>query len=66
MTQEVDRFDEIDTALETLTKEVRATNQKVEKWDGRLWGLTIGLIGSAWVAIIAAAVAVIVRTFAGK
>ena len=29
-----------------LTSDLEASNTRFEKWDGRLWGLTLGLIGT--------------------
>jgi hypothetical protein len=50
---------------ERLTNDVEASNTRFEKWDGRLWGLTLGLIGTAWTAIFAASAVVITRILAG-
>jgi hypothetical protein len=48
-----------------LSRDVEASNTRFEKWDGRLWGLTLGLIGTAWTAIFAASAVVITRILAG-
>ncbi|PZD70175.1 hypothetical protein C1752_17190 [Acaryochloris thomasi RCC1774] len=59
------RFDAIDNRLTTIDVDIKATNAKVEKWDGRLWGLTLALIGTAWAGIIGASVVVITRSLSG-
>ena len=51
---------------ERMTQDVEASNARFEKWDGRLWGLTLGLIGTAWTAIFAASAVVITRILAGQ
>jgi hypothetical protein len=48
-----------------LSTDVEASNARFEKWDGRLWGLTLGLIGTAWTAIFAASAVVITRLLSG-
>ncbi|MBW4482453.1 MAG: hypothetical protein KME14_07915 [Tildeniella torsiva UHER 1998/13D] len=52
--------------VEQLTSDVEASNARFEKWDGRLWGLTLGLIGTAWTAIFAASAVVITRILSGQ
>ena len=52
--------------VERLSGDVEASNARFEKWDGRLWGLTLGLIGTAWTAIFAASAVVITRTLSGQ
>jgi hypothetical protein len=52
--------------LDMLTADIEASNARVEKWDGRLWGLAIGLIGTAWAAIFAASAVVITRILSGQ
>jgi len=49
-----------------LTSDLEASNTRFEKWDGRLWGLTLGLIGTAWTAIFAASAVVITRLLSGQ
>jgi hypothetical protein len=49
-----------------LSTDVEASNARFEKWDGRLWGLTLGLIGTAWTAIFAASAVVITRLLSGQ
>jgi hypothetical protein len=65
----LDRLQQSDERLtsdvERLTKDVEASNARFEKWDGRLWGLTLGLIGTAWTAIFAASAVVITRILSG-
>lgn len=51
--------------VEQLTNDVETSNARFEKWDGRLWGLTLGLIGTAWTAIFAASAVVITRILSG-
>jgi ABC-type multidrug transport system fused ATPase/permease subunit len=58
------KFEQFEAKVEQIESDIRQTNTKVEKWDGRLWALTLGLVGSAWAAIIAAAVVVVVRSIA--
>ncbi len=53
-------------AAEQLSTDVEASNARFEKWDGRLWGLTLGLIGTAWTAIFAASAVVITRLLANQ
>jgi ABC-type transporter Mla subunit MlaD len=55
----------LSTDVEQLSTDVEAGNSRFEKWDGRLWGLTLGLIGTAWTAIFAASAVVITRLLAG-
>lgn len=54
------------SGVERLTSDVEASNARFEKWDGRLWGLTLGLIGTAWKAIFAASAVVITRILSGQ
>ncbi len=67
-----DRLDRIESTLETvletiqkLDADLRSTNEQVKKWDGRLWGLTLALISTAWVGIIGSTAVVITRSLAG-
>lgn len=60
------RFDAVDDRLETIDTEIKATNAKVEKWDSRLWGLTLALIGTAWAGILGATAVVITRSLTGN
>jgi ABC-type transporter Mla subunit MlaD len=57
--------EQLSTDVEQLSTDVEAGNSRFEKWDGRLWGLTLGLIGTAWTAIFAASAVVITRILAG-
>ena len=57
---------QLKTEVELVQQTQTETNTRVEIWDGRLWALTLGLIGTAWTAIIAAAVVVIVRSLTGQ
>ena len=50
--------------VERLASDVAVSNTQFTKWDGRLWGLTLGLMGTAWTAIFAASAVVITRTLA--
>jgi hypothetical protein len=52
--------------VQRISGGVEASNARFEKWDGRLWGLTLGLIGTAWTAIFAASAVVITRTLYGQ
>jgi hypothetical protein len=63
LTQDVEQLSE---DVEQLSEDVEASNTRFEKWDGRLWGLTLGLISTAWTAIFAAAAVVITRTLSGQ
>ena len=49
--EQLDRLQQSDERLnqdiERLSTDVEASNARFEKWDGRLWGLTLGLIGTA-------------------
>lgn len=51
--------------LDKIDHDIQATNAKVEKWDGRLWGLTLALISTAWAGIIGASAVVITRSLSG-
>ncbi len=53
------------TDYQRVATDVEASNARFEKWDGRLWGLTLGLIGTAWTAIFAASAVVITRILSG-
>ncbi len=66
LTQDVERLARLSQDVERLSSEVEASNTRFEKWDGRLWGLTLGLISTAWTAIFAAAAVVITRTLSGQ
>ncbi|MFQ4139121.1 hypothetical protein PGN35_022690 [Nodosilinea sp. PGN35] len=61
----ISKLDDLSSDVERLTKDVEAKNTQFEKWDGRLWGLTLGLIGTAWTAIFAASAVVITRILSG-
>ncbi|KAI9129628.1 hypothetical protein [Acaryochloris sp. CCMEE 5410] len=70
---EPDRLDRIESTLETvletiqkLDADLRSTNEQVKKWDGRLWGLTLALISTAWAGIIGATAVVITRSLTGS
>ncbi|PSR18066.1 hypothetical protein C8255_09310 [filamentous cyanobacterium CCP3] len=69
MLERLDRLQQSDERLrsdvERLSTDVEASNTRFEKWDGRLWGLTLGLIGTAWTAIFAASAVVITRILSG-
>ena len=58
--------DRLNQDIAQLSQDVEASNARFEKWDGRLWGLTLGLIGTAWTAIFAASAVVITRILAGQ
>jgi hypothetical protein len=58
-------YQRVATDVEQLSTDVEASNARFEKWDGRLWGLTLGLIGTAWTAIFAASAVVITRILSG-
>lgn len=62
----LDRLDTLTSDVEQVRDEIESSNARVEKWDGRLWGLTLGLIGTAWTAIFAASAVVITRTLSGQ
>lgn len=68
--ERLDRFgndvERLSSDVERLSGDVEASNARFEKWDGRLWGLTLGLIGTAWTAIFAASAVVITRTLYGQ
>ncbi|MFH7243731.1 MAG: hypothetical protein ACHWZW_12865 [Spirulina sp.] len=68
--ERLDRFgndvERLSGDVERLSGDVEASNARFEKWDGRLWGLTLGLIGTAWTAIFAASAVVITRTLYGQ
>ncbi|MGF1566508.1 MAG: hypothetical protein ACFCVD_00260 [Nodosilinea sp.] len=49
-----------------LANDVEVSNARFKKWDRRLWGLTLGLISTAWTAILAAAAVVITRILSGE
>ncbi|NJL49820.1 MAG: hypothetical protein HC929_23410 [Leptolyngbyaceae cyanobacterium SM2_5_2] len=70
LTQAVEQFSEevgqLSEDVEQLSEDVETGNARFEKWDGRLWGLTLGLISTAWTAIFAAAAVVITRTLSGQ
>ncbi|MEA5452853.1 hypothetical protein VB780_30055 [Leptolyngbya sp. CCNP1308] len=51
---------------ERVASDVEASNARFEKWDGWLWGLTLGLIGTTWTAIFAASAVVITRILSGQ
>lgn len=41
-------------------------DERFNKLDGRLWTLSLALIGTAWAAIIGACAVVIVRSITGR
>lgn len=52
--------------LNSLKEQTIKTNEQVKKWDGRLWGLTLALITTAWAGIIGATAVVITRSLTGS
>jgi hypothetical protein len=60
------KLDMLTDDVEHVREDIEASNARVEKWDGRLWGLAIGLIGTAWAAIFAASAVVITRILSGE
>lgn len=52
--------------LDRIESDIRSTNEQVKKWDGRLWGLTLALISTAWAGIIGATAVVITRSLTGS
>jgi len=43
----ISQLDDLSSDVERLTNDLEASNTQFEKWDRRLWGLTLGLIGTA-------------------
>jgi tetrahydromethanopterin S-methyltransferase subunit G len=60
------RLNAVDSRLGSIDADIKATNSKVEKWDSRLWGLTLALIVTAWAGIVGATAVVITRSLMGS
>jgi chromosome segregation ATPase len=60
-----DKFAQIAHDLERVTENTNRYEQRFERLDGRLWTLSLWLVGTALAAIFAAVGVVLVRSLAG-